>query len=305
MAKTPLEFTPQVTIPGMLTIGGKEFSIQQGKGILVTGDTFAQYLSVFYRFFIAMLAVAAVVMVMWGGFKRIMAAGSPDKIADANDAIVSALAGLILALVSYSLLNLINPKLVSFKTLAIEPVKRIEFQALETDVEIPAATQPTTPPALAVMSGQNISNPDSKVATPDLITSLQAAAAALAQQNVYVIVTSGTRTEAEQTALILKNCQNPPGSATCNPRPGRPYTCTMPRGPTSCPHTSGSAVDVWAAESGSAPISQPDCLKDKAACEQDSAMSALITAMRAQGFCKLDSEPWHFEKPVVSTGRCH
>jgi len=305
LANTPLQFTPQVTIPGSLTIGGKQFTVQQGKGITVTGDTVAQYLSIFYKFFIALLAVAAVVMAMWGGFKRIMAAGSPEKIADANDSVISAITGLILALVSYSLLNLINPQLVSFKTLAIKPVTRIEFQALEPDLPLPAATQPATPPALAVISGQNISNPDNKVATPDLITSLRTAALGLLQQNVYVIVTSGTRTEAEQRALILQNCQNPPGSATCNPKPGKVETCPMPNGPLSCPHTSGSAVDLWAASNGSVPISQADCIQDRVACEQNVAMAALITAMHQAGFCKLDSEPWHFEKPVVSVGRCH
>ncbi len=93
-----------------------------GLGSTVEGG-FPGYLAAFYKFFVAMLAVSAVVMVMWGGFKRIMAAGSPEKMKDANDAIVSAITGLILALVSYSLLNLINPKLVNSTHLNIDKVK--------------------------------------------------------------------------------------------------------------------------------------------------------------------------------------
>ncbi len=93
-----------------------------GFGSKVTGG-FPQYLAAFYKFFVAMLAVVAVVMVMWGGFKRIMAAGSPAKITDANDTIVSAISGLVIALLSYSLLSLVNPRLVLNTLPPIEMVK--------------------------------------------------------------------------------------------------------------------------------------------------------------------------------------
>lgn len=93
-----------------------------GYGSVVSGG-FPGYLAAFYKFFIAMLAVASVVMVMWGGFKRIMAAGSPERIKDANDAIISAITGLVLALISYTLLNLVNPKLVNFTRLNMDIVK--------------------------------------------------------------------------------------------------------------------------------------------------------------------------------------
>lgn len=93
-----------------------------GYGSVVSGG-FPGYLAAFYKFFIAMLAVVSVVMVMWGGFKRIMAAGSPERIKDANDAIISAITGLILALISYTLLNLVNPSLVNFTRLKLDKVK--------------------------------------------------------------------------------------------------------------------------------------------------------------------------------------
>jgi D-alanyl-D-alanine dipeptidase len=282
------------------------FWVRQGQGIQVTGDTVALYLGVFYKFFIGLLAVAAVVMVMWGGFKRIMAVGNAEKIADANDSIVSAISGLVLVLVSYSLLNLINPRLTSFKSLAITPVTRIEFQDIEAERIVAATAQPAQVPQVAIISGSNISNPGNKIASTELITSMRAAAAELAKQNVHMIVTSGTRTVAEQTALIIKNCQNPPGSTTCNPKPGAVETCPLPsNNPLSCPHTSGQAVDVWATQGDEKPISQDECKANKPACERSPAMAALISAMRQAGFCKLDSEPWHFEKPPVSVGSCH
>lgn len=84
---------------------------------------FPGYLAAFYKFFVAALAVIAIVMVMWGGFKRIMAAGAPDKVKDANDTIVGAITGVVIALVSYSLLSLVNPKLVENTLPMIQKVK--------------------------------------------------------------------------------------------------------------------------------------------------------------------------------------
>jgi 3D (Asp-Asp-Asp) domain-containing protein len=121
------KFIPQVTIPGSLVIGGKTFTIKKGEGITVTNDTAAQYFALFYRFFVAALAVCAIVMVMWGGFKRIMAAGSPERVKSANETIIGAITGVVIALISYSLLSLINPALVSFKTLQISPVTAEPF----------------------------------------------------------------------------------------------------------------------------------------------------------------------------------
>ncbi len=110
------EFIPQVTIPGTI--------FTKGKSIVVDGDTFGQYLADFYRFFTGLIAVMAVVMIMWGGFKRIAAAGSAESIKNANATIVGAIVGLIIALMSYSLLRLINPALVNFKSLKLETVTR-------------------------------------------------------------------------------------------------------------------------------------------------------------------------------------
>jgi len=126
-------FTPQVTIPGSVTIGGKTITIRKGEGIKVDGDTIAQYFALGYRFFVAALAVIAIVIVMWGGFKRIMAAGSPERIKSANETIIGAITGVVIALISYSLLSLINPALVSLKSLDIYQVSREEWEGEQSD----------------------------------------------------------------------------------------------------------------------------------------------------------------------------
>ncbi len=111
------------------TEGGDEICAKAGKGNCLPGIVggFPGYLAVFYKFFVAALAVIAVVMVMWGGFKRIMAAGSPEKVKDANDTIMGAISGLVIALLSFSLLQLINPQLVKNILPEIEKVKKEGF----------------------------------------------------------------------------------------------------------------------------------------------------------------------------------
>ncbi|MFA4937291.1 MAG: hypothetical protein WC575_03325 [Patescibacteria group bacterium] len=92
-------------------------------GLLTEVKGFAQYLSEFYKFFMAALAVMAVVLIMWAGFKRILAAGRAEAIKDANEAFFSAIIGLVIALLSYSLLSLVNPKLVEITELRIPKIK--------------------------------------------------------------------------------------------------------------------------------------------------------------------------------------
>ncbi len=97
----------------------------QGKGKCRPGIVggFPGYLKYFYNFFVWALAVFAVTLISWGGFKRIMAAGSTERIKDANDTIFKAIIGLVLALLSYTLLNLLNPKLVANTVPLIEKVR--------------------------------------------------------------------------------------------------------------------------------------------------------------------------------------
>ncbi len=295
-----VKFVPQITIPGS--------TFTKGQPITITGDTLAQYLADFYKFFISAIAVMAVVMVMWGGFKRLYAAGSPDKIKDANDTIVNAISGLVIALLSYTLLNLVNPKLTEFKTLEIYTVGREEFSLnpeWNPELQLAAQSDPTSSlfniktiePNLAV--GNNV--------IPKLRTeaalNLHKAMEILRSKGYGAVLTEAYRSPEEQKRLIKENCQNPPGSKTCNPKPGKSPTCVMKNGLYSCPHSTGYAVDIWATKNYELCIVPPKnnsltyfCYsKGKPECLQNECQAALIAAMKKAGFCNLCSEPWHFE----------
>lgn len=282
----PVYFNPQVSIPGSVMIGGKEFSVttcEPGQkisecGILVDGSTAQKYFAVFYRFFVAALAVVAVVMVMWGGFKRIMAAGAPEKVKDANDTIMGAISGMVIALLSYSILSLINPELVSLKSLDVYNVKREDF-TLEPEEPI---TVTSVPPAdfVAITEHPNIyQDLDTKkypYLRADTLAKLMEAADLAVQQNITIELNYAARSLDEQQRLYEKNCS----SGNCNPP-----TCNPMNNINRCPHTTGAAIDVTC----------------KGVSSSNPCQTKLEAILLQVGFCRLTSEAWHFEYPHFSS----
>lgn len=76
-------------------------------------DGMESYIAGIYNFFIGAIALAAVVMIMVGGFQWMVAAGNQSRISNAKTTITSAVSGLLLALMSYTLLNAISPRFTS------------------------------------------------------------------------------------------------------------------------------------------------------------------------------------------------
>jgi len=65
----------------------------------------------FYYFIIGVAGLAAFVMLVTGGVKYLTSAGNPSAIGDAKDQIKSALLGLLIILMSWLILQVINPDL--------------------------------------------------------------------------------------------------------------------------------------------------------------------------------------------------
>lgn len=70
------------------------------------------YLGKFYQFVIASIAILAAVKIIIAGFNWVFAAGSQEKIGMAKEALASAIWGLMIALLSYTILSILNPKLI-------------------------------------------------------------------------------------------------------------------------------------------------------------------------------------------------
>lgn len=78
-------------------------------------DDFGQYIQLWYGFIIGAVGIMATVMIMYAGFKWLTSRGNASVISDAKEKIFAAIIGLILVFLSWTILNLINPKLLTIK----------------------------------------------------------------------------------------------------------------------------------------------------------------------------------------------
>jgi hypothetical protein len=79
----------------------------------------AEYIEAIYNYAIAIAGIVAAAVLMYGGFSYIMAGGSADKISEAKSWIGASLSGLVLVMLSYTILNIVNSELINFGALGV------------------------------------------------------------------------------------------------------------------------------------------------------------------------------------------
>jgi len=82
----------------------------------------AEYTIIFYTYFVGVIGIFAAVMIIWGGYQIIAAAGNKSKIEKAKSTMLSAVFGLMLTLTSWLLLNVINPDLLNVTLKDLDPI---------------------------------------------------------------------------------------------------------------------------------------------------------------------------------------
>lgn len=109
-----------VPIPG-LTLGSITLSPKDAAGKrYISIPWIAQLIEAIYNYAIGIAGLIAVIMLMYGGFTWILSGGDPSRISSAKESIKSAVLGLVLVMSSYTILNFVNPSLVSPDSLKIE-----------------------------------------------------------------------------------------------------------------------------------------------------------------------------------------
>lgn len=263
-----------------------------------------EFLSALYKVGIIISSIAAAIVIILQGIKIITSGGGEEK-TTAYKRIGEAVIGLILIWGSYILLKTINPDLVEFKSLKIKFITPIQIEEESDAVDfVPTGD---IEKRVIIRNIDNISTNGTIAINSDLLEDVAAVAQKMKSVGINVSITSGWRALQDQYRLILANCKNLPGSITCDPIEGKPNTCILrDKNPLNCPHTTGMAVDMWGTKNGSQCILQKYCTKDPTTdpCRKNPCQAALITAMKEEGFCVLDSEAWHFEKPRMSAA-CH
>lgn len=112
-----IDFTPGISIPGS--------NFQAGTKIEINTKTIGEYIKAIYTFSIYAGSIVAVVVLMIGGFIWLTAAGNVTQVGQAKTYIGGAISGIVLLLLSWTLLQTINPALVQFKPLSINATNNI------------------------------------------------------------------------------------------------------------------------------------------------------------------------------------
>ena len=266
-AASEFQYTLLEGLPGFFNAGG------------VMTD-FPSLVLAIYKFGIWTIGISGLFMITIGGIMYTGSAGNTSTAETAKGLVTDSLIGIAAAMIAYLFLYVINPDLTQIN---------INFVPVNIDAEVEdIQVNGSVSTSLVNIAGINETQIDSSFAV---------VLAKLKQKGISTIVTAGLRSVEKQVALITKNCGNYPPVRTCSPA-----TCLLKNGPASCPHTTGKAADIWALNSsGGQALSQKQCMNNITACFNDPYQKALISAMRAEGFCVLSSEPWHFEKPRMSS----
>src|SRR3989338_2552411 len=112
-----IKFIPSVTIPGSNFIAGK--------GMSLNCSSVGEYVKAIYTLSVYAGSILAVVVLMIGGFIWLTAGGNVSQVGQARSYIGGAIAGFVLLLLSWTLLQTVNPKLVEFRSLVINSVENI------------------------------------------------------------------------------------------------------------------------------------------------------------------------------------
>lgn len=269
------------------------------EGDSVKSNFLGEYIAGVYKYLLGIGTLIAIVMIMVSGLQYSLGAGGGD-IKKAQDRIKNAVTGVILLLSAYFILYTVNPNLTVFPSLTLTSIPNVGLLEIEA-----AFVNGTVATEFASPSEENITGPGVDEIPADLAGPLDEAAKVLAEAGYGMSVRPSFRTVAEQTEQIYQKCNNPPGSKTCDPKDGKTTACMLTNGPSSCPHTTGNALDIWGTEIDSEGqcITQQQCNPSLGAndpCRLNKCQAALIAAMKDAGFCNLASEAWHFEMPKMS-----
>ncbi len=130
--------TPELGVPipgGSLTAPTRESGV-------VRVAFLAEYINAAYRYLSTIALVVAIVMVVYGGFLYLGASAGVGSIQRGKKIIIDAIAGMLLILSAYAVLNLINPQTTNLKVLElafVNPLTDEQMEELEADLAEPSS----------------------------------------------------------------------------------------------------------------------------------------------------------------------
>lgn len=101
-------------------IGFGKFSVP----VEIGPNSIGEYITEIYKYAVGIVGILASIVIMWGGFRWLTAGGDKNAVGDAKKWIEGALSGLVLVMTSYLILYFVNPDLIAFKSINIEPINK-------------------------------------------------------------------------------------------------------------------------------------------------------------------------------------
>ena len=122
---TPIKPLLQINIP---TVNFSDIKVQGETGSRYVDIPYlAEYIKGVFNYALGFLAMLAVIALMIGGTKYILARGNPGAIGQAKTMMGNAVFGLILGLASFVILNAVSPSLTNLSTLRTPYLERTVF----------------------------------------------------------------------------------------------------------------------------------------------------------------------------------
>jgi hypothetical protein len=109
----------QITIPNLKPFSPLTEEKDKDGNTIIKTTWIAEYIEGIYNYAIGIAGIVAATVLMYGGFSYLMSGGSPDKVSEAKSWIGASLSGLVLVMLSYTILNIVNPNLLSFGALGV------------------------------------------------------------------------------------------------------------------------------------------------------------------------------------------
>ena len=100
---------------------GLQFDAVTRSGGQLRNSQLAQYIATMYRYGVGIVAIAAIIMTVYGGFRYLIGSSMGD-IAAGKKIIQDAIAGMLLVLGAYLILQTVNPAVLGFKSIDLKIV---------------------------------------------------------------------------------------------------------------------------------------------------------------------------------------
>lgn len=121
--RQPLPATLNVPIPGVVFSNPADISGGDGPDVALSIPYIGQYIAGVFQYSLYVLAGLAVFVVMFAGVRWILARGNASEIKNAKEMITGSIVGLMIALMSYSMLQIIDPRLTTLSPISLDAVE--------------------------------------------------------------------------------------------------------------------------------------------------------------------------------------